>query len=689
MTTIRLISPTGWQVVIYGDALGEVYLDTGIGLAVAMTKALDRLDEIQQVTQEAALAISLPATERNKAILERFRPDVLKNPGNPISVEVMSGGERTPVSSMLVMGYDGSEFDVDLFADDWIEKLTQLQLRDLDLGIYTWEESEIIASWAGARNQLVMPLLAHFGGWYAPPGVVMEDLRLCFNHFLLLKSCFCAIGWELESEHLRVGNGAYAYSYLSGERWYSYRNKEDQRFVIVNIDPPRVMAGTDENILFDVVSDPLSLYNNTRPFDWFFGIAAPGPFDVVIEVRGLKVMLPAPPPGAAAYTFFVQAYKNDNGELVFLDFVTAKGAVERDVTRTLDFTILDRNATGGDSYGFFFGYGDLNPGGVRVPYNLLECSVYFRPDFPYYERTQDIHLADLFQPGLAAMTLFTAVAELCNGKIETDFGRRIVRLQAANNYTAAPGTTIPGFFQRTLPPLNMTSKTVPGSLTWKRVDMERERFFNFSFAEAKDAYILQQQKENWFDFILDRKRGKESTKDFENKLFEPTLEIFAEGSEVGGLGIFIPALWDNILALRSNKIGPRVLVFYGEMEQFTPAGVNYTWSFEGDGGKTSIPYFAQVAGQPVGGAFVPLSFNGFANDLFRLYYKKEAAEEDGGAEYEVFLTGGDETYLALNFRRTTLIQGEDAPLEVQVLAVRDHEFGTKVPVFVLAKLISC
>ena len=687
MTTIEVLEPEQWAVVIYGDNFGRVYLDTPPGLAMAMTKALDRLNEIQQITQEAALSISLPDTPRNKAILERFRPDALKKPANPIRVQVQQNGESLPITAMTVMSYN-RDFDVDFFADDWMDSLKNLQLRELDLGVYLWDQATIEVSWAGDRQQLVMPLLAHFGGWYdAPtPGVRLEDLRLAFNGYLLLKACLCAVGWELESEHLRVGNGAYQYHYLSGERWYSYRGKEDIRFVVVNIDPARSMAGTDENILFDVVSDPLGLYNTTRPYDWFFGITDPGPFDVNVEVRNLKVSLPPPPAGEAAYTFFVQAYKNDNGTLVYLDFVTIQGATDRTLIRSIDFDILDRNATGGDSYGFFFGYGDLNPGGARVPYELLSCEVNFRPDFPYYERDQDVFLADLFAPETSGMQLFTAIAQLCNGKAETDYGRKVVRLEAAYDYSN--GTDIiPGFFQRSLPPVDMTQITVPDGTTWKRVDVERDRFLNFAFAESKDAYVLDQQKQDFFNFIFDRVVGKEDTTDFENELFEITLEVFADSDEVGLTGTFLPALWDNTDGRRSNKLGPRVLVYYGLIDMNVGEAVAQIL-FEGDK-LDPIPYFAQVALQPVPVPMVPVTFNGFANDLFRLHYRQEVQNEDDGSEYEILLTGGDGTYRAINFRRTILIQGEDAPLEVQPLAVKDHEFGSRVPLLIVAKLKSC
>lgn len=689
MTTIEVLEPEQWAVVIYGDNFGRVYLDTPPGLAMAMTKALDRLNEIQQITQEAALSVSLPGTSRNKAILERFRPDALRKPANPIRVQVQQNGESLPITAMTVGGYN-RDFDVDFFADDWIDSLKNLQLRDLNLGVYFWDKLTIEASWAGPRQQLVMPMIAEYGGWYiTDPTVSIEDVRLAFNHYLLLKACFCAIGWELESEHLRTGNGAFAYSYLSGERWYSYRDKEDSRFVQVNIDPPRSMAGVDENILFDVVSDPLSLYNTTRPYDWFFGVADPGPFDVNVEVRNLKVSLPPPPLGEAAYTFFVQAYKNDNGTLVFLDFVTIQGATDRTVIKSIDFDVLDRNAMEGDSYGFFFGYGDLNLGGVRVPYELLSCEVNFRPDFAYYYQDEEIFLADLLDTDLSGMQLLTAVAQLCNGKLETDYGRKVVRLEAAYDYVSG-SEVVSGFFQRTLPPIDMTKVTVPGATTWKRVDVEQDRFLNFAFKASTDAFILQQNRQLFFNYILDRLVGKDKTTDFENELFEPTVEILASPLDVGGDGVYMPVLWDNTVGLRSTKLGYRVLIYYGMIEQFMPDGVTAReWTFDGVAGQTDFPYFAQVALQPVPVPMVPVTFNGFANDLFRLHYRQEVQNEDDGSEYEVLLTGGDETYRAINFRRTILIQGEDAPLEVQPTAVKDHEFGSRVPLLIVAKLKSC
>jgi len=478
--TIQVTRPEDWQTIIYGDNFGRVYLDLPADTAISMTKALDRLDEIQQVTQEAALSISLSVTPRNKAILERFRPDAIRQPPNPILIEVRSDGERVPVAAMTVVKNTSQAFEVDLFGDDWIDQLKELKLSDLDLGSIFWDAGTVSDIWAGDRQQIAVPLLAHYGGWFAPGGVVLEDLRFVFNDYLLLQAAFCAIGWQLESQHLSAGNGANQYSYLSPLRWYSYRDKEDVRFVQVNIDPPRAMAGTDDVILFDVVSDPLSLYNTTRPDEYYFGtgVLGFGPFDLIVEVKNLVVTLPPPPANTAAYQFYIIVYKNDNGgSLVFLSNNILTGSVDQTVTRKLDFNVLDENATDGDSYGVIMGYGDLSPVGVRVPYMLESCDVNFRPDFPYYYRGQDVYLADLLDPTITAMQLFTAVAQKFNGKIETDYAARIVRIEAPFAYSEADdGDIIDGFYQRQLRPVDFRDRTVPGSLKWQRVDQERNRF---------------------------------------------------------------------------------------------------------------------------------------------------------------------------------------------------------------------
>lgn len=72
MITVQLLQPTDYHISLFGDPLNRVFLDTDEDFGIRLTKALEQLSEVEQITQEAALSVAIDSTDKNKTMLLRW-----------------------------------------------------------------------------------------------------------------------------------------------------------------------------------------------------------------------------------------------------------------------------------------------------------------------------------------------------------------------------------------------------------------------------------------------------------------------------------------------------------------------------------------------------------------------------------------------------------------------------------------
>lgn len=695
MVSIRILNPPGWAVAAYGNSRGEVFLDVPETFDIRLSKSLDAFSDLQGITQQAALGDALPGTPRNRALLEAYRSDVLDRRTIPLKIEVRKNGERQPITEMLVVGWDGKpppvgEYEIDIYGDDWQEDLKRQRLQDLDLGTYDWTIAQILQSWSGDRQQLVMPLLADFNGWLGSGEVTRKDLRLAFNLWEIAKRSFCQAGWLLRCDHYERGDGEYAYAHWGGENWYQYTDKRAPGFVHLDIDPPAQMPAFGTLPPFNEVINPGNWNSQFRPLEYLYTTTGES-LTLRIELRNFRVSLPASPAGQNPYSFYVLTYRNrGNGDVDFIDFQQFPGSNEIDTVISVNFDVIDElPETGGTSYSFFFGYADLNPGGGQSTYTIESGDVFFRPDPPYYVEDDTITLADTINEDLTGWDLFLALAHLINGKVVTDLAERTVTLYPPDDYTAKrSGDLIEGFYQRDKKPLDLRQFSNENTNAWSADDNERNRFVVVGFADSDDAYVEQRVAEGVYNKTHDRGSGVNEEDEVFNELFVETLTRFVAGESVGGTGILIPAIWEDE-ELRSVEVSPRVFIYYGTIAQSNP-DVSFTWVLEGQQ-QATVPFFAQVANVqlPAGVDLIPLTFTGFSDDLYQRHYRRELEQIFTGIEESFEITGGDANFDAINFRRAILVRGEDADLLIQAIAALDHTAQSLQAFEVKGQIIKC
>ena len=684
MITIQYLNPSPAQVRVHGDNFGRVFLDVSSEYEVRLTKALDQIDETEQISQEAALSGSLRATNKNRAVLEQFRPDAINRNTDVIQVEVLQDGDRLPLTGAAVLGFDEAtdEYEFELFGDDWIDKLQEIVLRSLDLGSFEYTIANIEAAWSGPRQTIAIPAVCHFGKFETTGQVSTEDLRFFFNIYEVLKQAFCQIGWNFVCENYAFGYGQYLYAYLSAKNYHWYEGKQAEAFVHVNVATPRNQPAAVDFIVFDEVYDPGDLYNNPFfPDRYYYGTTGlNATTELRIQFRDFVVDLPPSPTGQSPYFLVIGIQKIRPSQVTQVHAEIIIGSSDQAVTRTINFDYIDLDAQTTDTYRVFISYSNINQDGNSfLPYTIQSGDVYFRPDPPYYIEGDTINLGDLLSDEITCLDLFQAASELINGRIVTDVASKTVTLFPPYTYSTQTAT-IEGFHKTNLPPLDFRSNTITDLTSWEDKAKEEERYRLYSFASSNDEFL---SSDSYFNRRVDLKTGLPKELKIENSLFEATGEIKATAAEVGGTGnIAMPALWDNDSSqepARSFDINPRLVINYGLTDQ------NQTWDFEGTI-KTEFPYMAQVAGinLPANIEFIPISFNSFTNDLYTLFFSRDIEQLKGSSRilYNLILSDGDRVYKTIDFRRTILVRDRDSDLEMRVLSIRDHLVGSRVPILI-------
>ena len=656
----------------------QVDLDAAAQLRI--TKGLEQNEPEQ--SQVAAISFAAPMTPANLLIFERWQSNTLDDTRDEIDIECRADGKVLALHKMQVVEWNDKQqqIEIEVWGDGWVDDLEKLSLRDIDLGEFTYTQANIESAWADTTT-IAVPVLAHYGAWYDTANVLMRDLRIWFNLAKVMRAAFQAVGWSFESSYFDGPVGSRLYGYLSPEKWHSYRNKNDQFRVDVEIATPQAQSGNPSVILFDEVNDPLDLYDNAgpsgRPSEYLYPPAGENPITFRILVEDLTVTLPAPPAGEPASTFYVLIYKNRPPALEFLYWETVAGSQLSDEVKTLSFEVVDGNCLDGDSYGFIMGYEDLyNNGsgpGTTYPFTLEACTVTFSPDPPRYIEDDDIYLADLLDGELNALDLFVSLRQLIGGKTETDLIGKVVRLWPPFQ-VEQQSETIEGFFQRELGPVNLNNVQVKSRIA-RYEQKTRERFVELDFAEPVDEYVKRQfPREPPYRRVVDLVAGENKTKQIVNKVFSATIEKEVADTEIGGTGLTLPVVWDSEDGTRRTvKAGYRIGYHYGLIEQIL--GVD-TKDFSWEGVATSqFGYVTQVPQNPIDGVSetVPIAFSEFQFDLWRLFYRRQLLERarDPKLTFDILLTY--ERWEALNFRRTLFLSYAGSELIYQLEAVRNYD----------------
>lgn len=696
--SVKLLSPKpGLQ---YLEENGEIYFDTDNQFSIRMTRVLEELTDINQITQQAALATSLPATPRNQALLAKFHANIENRELEGIPVEVRGGGRPIAVDRVTVLEWRDREnrIEVEFFGGGWISDLEKLRLRDLDLGAVDYTNPNVLLIWGDNYTPFPLPI-ADYGAWDTPNEVNRKDLRFWFNLRHLMDAAFCAIGWDFESSYYDSAAGARISGYLSGERWHTYDGKSHEFRVDLGLVTPRVFPfGNFQLIILDELSDPFDLYNSaSRPGEYLWPPAGPSqenPVILRILFNNIEVELPAYGIGNKEHFFTVTVYRLRPPEVTYIFTRGAAGRPDQPTKLNLSYELEDPECRQGDSYGIFVAYQSLD-GSQQTNFTLNQLDCTFSPDPKYLVPDDTIPIAQLLDEDLNGLDLFKAMVHLCAGKIETDHGLNKVKLFPPHD-TELAGDFIEGFYQRTKQPIEITDLVEPNSRIITIEEEDRERFYLLKFKDSTDKYIETLGLENVYARRIDTGSGKAETKEIENPLFEPTKDRLTDVKETGGtagLGIWVPVLWDNTDGNISSKLGFRVGYNYGTAVQLDTAGAStHGFTFEG-ANRTVTSYMSQdpVPALLGTGPKIPVVFARYQNDLYELFYKRELQERLSPMKFEFLVFLDLDDFEKFSFRRPIGFFYQETFLTYQTIALRDFPTGQSLapPTPIEFRLIEC
>ena len=129
-----------------------------------------------------------------------------------------------------------------MFGGGWIDDLERTPAQALDLGTFNYTKANVEAAWDNQATPAV-PAIGDYGGFWTPGNITRKDLRFWFNLFNLLDQAFCqTTNYKLKSPYLESTVGQSLYAYLSPENWHSYRDKNDQFRVFLDIASPKTFT---------------------------------------------------------------------------------------------------------------------------------------------------------------------------------------------------------------------------------------------------------------------------------------------------------------------------------------------------------------------------------------------------------------------------------------------------------------
>src|SRR5690554_907531 len=188
----------------YPSSDGNTYLDLSPNTTFDQIDSIVELDPLGDIKTESILGGTLPATGKNKAIL-----NLLINPRDQkrklLRVVAMNGHRTLNVNRLRVVFYDEESYEIEMIKDDthWAVCASSLKLSTLDLEDFEFSADIIKQTWENYAYEegdlgIYFPL-AYYGDTSRDNNWKVQDFRPAHSIPFLLKEGFCACGWDFSS----------------------------------------------------------------------------------------------------------------------------------------------------------------------------------------------------------------------------------------------------------------------------------------------------------------------------------------------------------------------------------------------------------------------------------------------------------------------------------------------------------
>jgi len=243
---------------------GELYFDLKEDTRIRITKKVKDLYKYEDLKGEGILGFSLPSSDKNYFILNKYIHNTLDFNFEPITIRLFVDGVYLPYTQLRVKSYDDNtkEFSVELSDQEFNvkDKAKQLTLNNINLGnsrfvmgsvgdaegvLHYWNSPDYIDI---AGSNPVRYGFGNFGRYldYYSNKLCANDMRMFVSLHALLKQGFCELGYSFSTDFYNSQWYRKIYLYCMGKDFYKY-NSGNKIFFKISKDSNSYLDNTTEN----------------------------------------------------------------------------------------------------------------------------------------------------------------------------------------------------------------------------------------------------------------------------------------------------------------------------------------------------------------------------------------------------------------------------------------------------------
>lgn len=577
-------------------------LDTSAEFALSLTKLLEELSELGNIKTDAALPISLPYSDVNNLVLEKYAWTNVGNPKfKPLAIRIVSGAKTWHYDSLFVLQSDdvAQEFlcEVGVGAKHWITLAEQCLVKDIVKDTMLTDYTNIllrqnVQKYTDGDAMHQWPLINY--GIDVAKGASHKYLRPWFYMTAIIKEGLCKIGWNLDSNFIESDYMRKFILYILKADWQKFGGKGTGIEVHVTADPA-VIPNNDHPfplalvIAFSTWTGGSNFnpgwYNDATPIppheDWAFvnkgafAITVDAHVFVEIQVDGTHGI---PPSNTSTITIahydtvpVLQSYLQDSYLVTF-----------QPQTFTAEIFFNDITLQPGDSIR------TQSTGGRITNNSFFEISV---QEDKQTNDTDIMQMDTIVLQDLTLLDVMGGIIHIWNLKLSTAWGTRTLGMHLPERHELPDTTFAEGFFKTDKVPFNIDRKVICESMVRIFPETRPARYIRLKFINSTDIYNIEERgvvdlATQPYQKTIDLGPGlTEEEVLLVNPLFEPTLHAQAD-SYMGSLAsdnipVVIPFIWDNNDNKNSCNIKPRIIYYAGNAEQPVGTNTNKTWERDG------------------------------------------------------------------------------------------------------------
>lgn len=199
----------------FRDSDGALSIVLSKDANIAIAKKVSELSNLENIVSDFTTSFELTLTNRELAMLSRIEFTV-SNTGRLVYRATLDADIPTLIDGNLYIDKTSERindgyvtYSVQLIGthQTWKEYLKSITLKDLDLGLATWKNIDIVDLWQNNDRytdggSTIYPLLANFGRWFGTNEANLYDIRFIVYKLAILEAMFCKAGYKIRSSFL-------------------------------------------------------------------------------------------------------------------------------------------------------------------------------------------------------------------------------------------------------------------------------------------------------------------------------------------------------------------------------------------------------------------------------------------------------------------------------------------------------